>query len=320
MMMAGAMISIYGIVIYCILFLGSFCTNPNEYRGNNTHCCRNLLYTPIEPITAAVDGGTATALTTHVDQLEAAQPQLFFRVEGHLNQRERDAGYSMAGSAPGKGMRRKAMYGFTHYLPTTVSSVSSASASTEAVGEWGSRSSDYGVVRFHYRLALSEDDQRWIRDTCRALETAYRGHEGCEVVHATLVYALPSVTSPASAQSLYTAYDTESGYDPLRRAGANAELYHWSEVASFETTAHTRHSGITVPPEPSCVDSLFKRSCSCFALLTCMYVPLICFLRGCVVKEADFTHVKQVVLGRAVVTGERGQTVEVVDGVAVAGA
>jgi hypothetical protein len=321
MMMPGAMFSIYGIIIYLVLFICPFCCETNVRTSRRNQCCQHLLYTPIEPITAAVDGGTATALTTYVDQLEAAQPQLFFRVEGHLNQRERDAAYNLTGTAAGRGANQVAMYGFTHHFPTTVSSAVNASASTEAVGKWGSRSSDYGVVRFHYRLTLSEDDQRWARDTCRALETAYRGHEGCHEVRATLVYALPSITSAATSMSLYTPYDATKGYDPTFRAGANANLYIWSETATLEKVGDAPFTGVTIPSTiNSCLSGLFKRSCACFALLTCMYVPLICFLRGCVVKEADFTHVKQVTLGRAVVTGERGQTVEVVDGIAVAGA
>jgi hypothetical protein len=325
-MIAGAMLSIYGIAIYLIIFLGSFCpettgTRESTSSSSKTGCCQNLLYTPIEPITAAVDGDTVATLTTYVDQLEAAQPQLFFRVEGHLNQRERDDAYKMKGSSQGTKSPHVAMYGFTHHLPTTISSVVNTSAATEALGDWNSRSENYGVVRFHYRLTLSDDDQKWAQDTCRALETAYRGHEGCGEVHASLVYALPGVTSAAASLSLFTPYDKDAGYEPERRAGAHSELYHWSEVASIDSSAHAPFTGITIPPNPKkCIHRMFKRSCTCFALLTCMYVPLICFLRGWVVKEADFTHVKQVTLGRAVVTGEEGQTVEIVDGIAVAGA
>jgi hypothetical protein len=323
LLLAGATLVLYASVVYMSVFLiPQCCKGGNRASRRQAECCRRLLYRPIEPLTEAVDGGSATALATYVDQLDAAQPQLFFRVEGHINAHERALALRKRGDRQQRGDTHIALYGFTHHLPTTVAACSNATATMQEVADWSAKAGVYGTATVRYALSISPEDEEWAKTACHALEEAYRGHEGCQEVHVSLVYALAGVTSEGVRS--YSSYNpADSIYDPLLRPGANHMLYRWSTTGTASAPGTAPSTGVLLPPEADDGQTyrakLISRRCRCVALATCTYIPLICFLRGCVLKQAEFTHTKRVSLGRAIAVGAQGDTIEIVGGAAVSG-
>jgi hypothetical protein len=287
---------VYALVAYLILIgCVSYCTVDS---GRMPCGCITFLYAPLHRLLKAVPSDL-TQLYTRVNQLDSARPALWIRVEGYLKDSEmaivEQNHHRTANKEHARGYHEP-RYGFTHYLPVSISSAANVSCPSHLLDEWYQNHGNYAALSFKYTYRLSHEDQTWIARAQQELQRLYTGHENCRYVLTDVVYTLDGFTPTGTTPS--SPYDQYGLYDRFRRPGVNAELFNWSQAA----TTHKAGKGADImfirTSSSGLKDTFFNSFCTFISIFTVTYLPYVCCFRTCIVKEADFTHTKELTLDR----------------------
>jgi hypothetical protein len=182
-------------------------------------------------------------LMSRVTILDQAQPSVWIRVEGYLNEKAYEAakrshgrimrntthfGYDSAGKWRNLSAPTEPFYGFSHYIPVEVSACRNASCDASALAKFYKlymQGTDNDIV-YQYSYDLSHSDKVWLSTVQTTLQHAYLHHEGCQCIRTDVVYTLDGVT-PAAAPMTASPYDSRGVFSRYLRSGMNAELYDW---------------------------------------------------------------------------------------------
>ena len=252
-----------------------------------------------------------TSLTTRINELDAARPQLFLRVEGYANEHDMVKASLYDGRPYNPSSPLLPLPGFTHHLAVPLRSTANISADRTQIEDWFYASTGYSCVSVEFGFELDAEERAWLRRLCQKVRQRYAGHEGCNYIRVGVEYALQGVSAQSEAHWQYP-YNEEGRFTALHRAGVNAGLYNWVDVATLHHTAslpdaqllcHEGHSHVMSDDAKSsacCSKSfygVFTKLGASISILLCMYLPYVCCFR-LIVRDVTYTHLKKLTLKR----------------------